>query len=31
MTITHVASDGEVLFEAAPVLPRRPDQKPGLW
>jgi hypothetical protein len=29
MAITHIASDGEVLFEAAPVLPRSAAQKPG--
>jgi hypothetical protein len=27
MAITHIASDGEVLFEAAPVLPRTAAQK----
>ena len=31
MTITHIASDGEVLYKAPPVKPRTPGQKPGLW
>lgn len=31
MTITHIASDGEVLYEAPPLMPRKAEQKPGLW
>lgn len=31
MQITHIASDGEVLFKAPPVVPRSDAQKPGLW
>jgi hypothetical protein len=31
LSITHIASDGEVLYNAPPVTPRRADQKPGLW
>ena len=31
MSITHIASDGEVLFEAPLVMPRKAEQKPGLW
>lgn len=30
-TVTHVASDGEILYTAPPVMPRRADEKPGLW
>ena len=31
MTITHIDSAGNTLFEAPPVMPRTKEQKPGLW
>ena len=31
MTITHIASDGEVLYQAPPVMPRTAEQKLGFW